>query len=102
MTPVQAREPSRVAKGFVRLLGVGEALRTNWFIVIYAIGQWWVDNEGHAFGPFPSREVAALEALEYAKRLGDSDRISLIYWPDKAGKMTLVREVTTDRTTRDR
>ena len=68
-------------------------MRTNWFIVIQSNGKWWVDNEGHAFGPFPSREVAALEAAEYANKLGDPNRTSLIYWPDETGKMTLVRDL---------
>ena len=38
-------------------------MRTNWFIVIESNGAWWVDNEGHDFGPFPSRGVAAIEAV---------------------------------------
>jgi hypothetical protein len=71
----------------------GRSLRTNWFIVIEANGKWWVDNEGHAFGPFPTREIAALEAVDYAKRLGDPSRASLIYWPDADGKMKLIREL---------
>ena len=71
----------------------GANLRTNWFIVVYANGKWWVDNEGHAFGPFPTREIAALEAIEYAKKLGDPSRLSRIYWPDRTGKMHLIREL---------
>src|SRR3954447_24482957 len=54
----------------------GTAVRTNWFIVIRSNEQWWVDNEGHSFGPFPTREVAALEALDFARTLGDKGRIS--------------------------
>ena len=68
-------------------------MRTNWFIVIESNGGWWVDNEGHDFGPFPSRGVAAIEAVNYARRLGDKSRRSLIYWPDDNGKMTLIREL---------
>jgi len=68
------------------------SLRTNWFIVVFANGKWWVDNEGHVFGPFPTREIAALEALDYARQLGDSDRRSQIYWPDDSGKHKLIRE----------
>jgi hypothetical protein len=68
-------------------------VRTNWFIVIYSGDQWWVDNEGHTFGPFPSREVAALEALDYARQLGDPDRVSQIYWPGDDGKPLLVRQL---------
>ena len=68
-------------------------MRTNWFIVIQSSGKWWVDNEGHAFGPFPSREAAAREATHYANKLGDPGRASLVYWPDENGKMTLVRDL---------
>lgn len=66
---------------------------SNWFIVIEAVGKWWVDNEGHAFGPFPSREVAALEAIDYARKLGDPLRRSQVFWPDDTGKQKLVREL---------
>ena len=68
-------------------------MRTNWFIVIQTAGAWWVDNEGHAFGPFTTREAAANEAVEYARRLGDSSRRSLIYGPDDAGKQRLIRKL---------
>ena len=71
-------------------------MRTNWFIVIHSNGEWWVDNEGHNFGPFPSRGVAALEAVNYARRLGDQSRRALVYWPNDEGKMTLVRELNGD------
>jgi hypothetical protein len=67
--------------------------QTNWFIIVQANGKWWVDNEGHAFGPFPSREVAALGALDYARKLGDSDRVSQVFWPDVDGKPKLIREL---------
>jgi len=68
-------------------------VRTNWFIVIRSNEQWWVDNEGHSFGPFPTREVAALEALDFARTLGDKGRISQIFWPDESGKLKLIREL---------
>ncbi len=68
-------------------------MRTNWFIIILSNGQWWVDNEGHNFGPFATREIAALEALDYARRMGDPERISQIYWPNDDGKLTLIREL---------
>jgi hypothetical protein len=68
-------------------------MRTNWFIVIESNGAWWVDNEGHDFGPFPSRGVAAIEAVNYARTLGDQSRRSRIFWPDDTGKMKLIREL---------
>lgn len=71
----------------------GAQVRTNWFIVVQAAGQWWVDNEGHSFGPFPTREVAALEAIDYARKLGDPARRSQVYWPDGTGKQKLIREL---------
>ena len=64
-------------------------MRTNWFIVVLANGKWWVDNEGHAFGPFPSKQIAADQAREYAQKLGDPERRSLVYWPDDSGKPVL-------------
>jgi len=67
--------------------------RTNWFIVVETNGKWWVDNEGLAFGPFPTREVAALEALDYARKLGDPDRVSQVFWPGNDGKSELIREL---------
>lgn len=86
--------PARPASLSAQGVFVEGDLRTNWFIVVQANGKWWVDNEGHTFGPFPSREVAALEAVEYARRLGDPTRGSQVYWPDETGKMRLVRELT--------
>jgi len=68
-------------------------MRTNWFIVIESNGAWWVDNEGHDFGPFPNRGVAAIEAVNYARTLGDQSRRALIFWPDDTGKMKLIREL---------
>ena len=68
-------------------------MRTNWFIVIQTAGAWWVDNEGHAFGPFATREAAADEAIAYARRLGDPGRRSLIYGPYDSGKQQLIRKL---------
>jgi hypothetical protein len=70
-------------------------VKTNWFIVIQSGGRWWVDNEGHAFGPFATREIAALEALDYARKFGDETRISQIYWPGEDGRLKLIREIET-------
>ena len=72
---------------------LGADLRTNWFIVIQANGKWWVDNEGHAFGPFPNKQMAAEQAREYAQKLGDPQRRSLVYWPDDNGKPVLVHQL---------
>jgi hypothetical protein len=68
-------------------------MRTNWFIVVEARQQWWVDNEGHSFGPFATRDIAALEALDYARTLGDPERLSQIYWPNDRGELKLIREL---------
>jgi hypothetical protein len=40
-------------------------LHTTWFIIMHAQGQWWVDHEGKAYGPFLTRE----DALDSAPRL---------------------------------
>ena len=69
-------------------------MRTNWFIVIQARGAWWIDNEGMEFGPFPTKEMAAAEALTIARKFGDARRRSRLYWPAENGEHTLIWEGT--------
>ena len=37
--------------------------------------------------------VAAVEALDYARKLGDLDRVSQVFWPDEHGRPKLIREL---------
>ena len=68
-------------------------MQTNWFIVIRSRDAWWVDNEGHSFGPFDDREEAAKHAIEYARQFRDQKRVSQIYWPNSDGKQTMLLQL---------
>ncbi len=54
-------------------------MRTCWFIVIHSVGQWWVDCEGKAYGPFASRDEAQIEAIRIAITYGDAERRSEVF-----------------------
>lgn len=65
-------------------------MRSNWFVVIRVREDWWIDNEGKAFGPFASREAACAASSRIARAFGDPKRRTLVYWPDDAGKQCLM------------
>ena len=65
-------------------------MKTRWFLVIVSQGQWWVDCEGRAFGPFESCDVAVSDAVRYAEVFEDPDRQSQIWAPDETGRMSRV------------
>ena len=67
-------------------------MRTNWFIIVKARGDWWIDNEGKEYGPFATQEQARAEALTIARTFGDIARRSRIYWPDEQGHHQLIWE----------
>ena len=67
-------------------------MRTNWFIIFLARGAWWIDNEGHEYGPFVSKRHAGTEALTIARTFGDKARRSRVYMPDDEGKHQLIWE----------
>jgi hypothetical protein len=54
-------------------------MQTCWFIVIESMGQWWVDCEGKAYGPFASRDEAQIEAVRIAITYGDGLRRSEVF-----------------------
>jgi hypothetical protein len=54
-------------------------MQTCWFIVIEAMGQWWVDCEGKAYGPFESADEAKMEAVRIAVAYGDEGRRSEVF-----------------------
>ena len=66
---------------------------TNWFVVIRVLDQWWIDNEGHAFGPFASKDAACAISSRIAVNFGDKKRRSLVFWPDETGKQRLMFEL---------
>ncbi|WP_417309541.1 hypothetical protein [Devosia sp.] len=65
-------------------------MRTCWFIVLESLGQWWVDCEGKAYGPFADREQASDEARAIAKAFGDPTRTSRVYVPTDGGAHRLI------------
>lgn len=60
-------------------------MRTCWFIVIQSQGNWWVDCEGKAYGPMPSRDGAIRHAREIAKAFTDPARQPQV-WTTKPGE----------------
>jgi len=60
-------------------------MRTCWFIVIESLGQWWVDCEGKAYGPFVSKDEAKIEAIRIAITYGDNDRRSEVFISEPDG-----------------
>ena len=60
------------------------------FLVIRSGGNWWVDFEGAAEGPFPSRENAALEARSLAQLKAHSGRDAEVLVPDEQGRYWVI------------
>jgi hypothetical protein len=60
------------------------------YIVIFSRGKWWVDFEGRAHGPHPTREVAALEARNQAQFSAHMDRPCEVLVPDAGGRYWVV------------
>lgn len=60
------------------------------YLVIRSQGNWWVDFEGKAHGPFTSRETAALEARSLARFQSHTGRNSEVLVPDDQGKYWVV------------
>jgi hypothetical protein len=60
------------------------------YIVIQSTGKWWVDFEGRAHGPFPSREGAALEARSQAQFSANMEKPARVLVPDNQGKYWII------------
>ena len=60
------------------------------YLVIHSRGDWWVDFEGKAHGPFSSRENAALEARSLARFQTHTGRHSEVLVPDEHGKYWVI------------
>lgn len=65
-------------------------MKTCWFIVIESMGEWWVDCEGKAYGPFESREDAESEAKYIALTYGDETRRSQVFAAEENGGHRLI------------
>ena len=66
------------------------ATATALYIVIQSQGKWWVDFEGRAHGPHPSREAAAMEARNQAQFMSHMERPSEVLVPGGDGKYWVV------------
>ena len=62
-------------------------MQTCWFVVIHSNGRWWVDCEGTSYGPFTSRDEAAIEGAVLARTFGDDRRRAEVWAPDEHGRM---------------
>jgi hypothetical protein len=62
------------------------------YVVILSRDSWWVDFEGKAHGPFPTREVATSEAKQLAQFSAHSGRASEVLVPDDTGRHRVVWE----------
>lgn len=60
-------------------------MQTCWFIVIQSMGQWWVDCEGKAYGPFETADEAKIEAIRIAITYGDDSRRSEVFVSEPGG-----------------
>lgn len=65
-------------------------MATALYVVILSRGQWYVDLEGKAHGPFSSRETAALEGKQLAQLAAHLNRPSEVLVPDQDGKYWVV------------
>lgn len=65
-------------------------MKTCWFIVIESMGEWWVDCEGKAYGPFESRADAEAEAKYIALTYGDETRRSQVFAAEENGGHRLI------------
>lgn len=65
-------------------------MKTCWFLVVAARGQWWVDCEGKSYGPFETAERATANAVRFGEVFGDAGRQSQVWAPDDDGRMRQV------------
>ena len=65
-------------------------MATALFIVIKSQGQWWVDFEGRPYGPYGSRELAAMEAKNQAQYKAHAERPAEVLVPDGDGKYWII------------
>jgi hypothetical protein len=65
-------------------------MSTALYVVISSRGDWWVDIEGRASGPFATREAAAVEATQLAQFAAHTGRESEVLVPDDSGRHRVV------------
>jgi hypothetical protein len=62
------------------------------YIVILSGGNWWIDLEGTAYGPFTSREAAKQEAIVLANHAAPTGRPSEVRVPDETSRYAIAWE----------
>jgi hypothetical protein len=62
------------------------------YIVIFSGSNWWVDLEGKAYGPFPTREAAKQQAIVLAAAAGSTGRQREVRVPDDRSRYTVAWE----------
>lgn len=67
------------------------------YLVIRSRDNWWVDFEGTAYGPFETREAAALEARTLARIREHTGRPSEVLVPDGDGRYWVIWSSQYDR-----
>jgi hypothetical protein len=65
-------------------------MSTALYVVISSRGDWWVDFEGQASGPFATKEDAAVEATQLARFASHSGHDSEVLVPDEHGRHRIV------------
>lgn len=65
-------------------------MSTALYVVISSRGDWWVDFEGRASGPYPTKEDAAVEATQLARFASHSGHDSEVLVPDENGRHRIV------------
>lgn len=65
-------------------------MKTCWFIVIESMGDWWVDCEGKAYGPFETKDDAEYEAKYIAMTYGDQARRAQVFAAEENGAHRLI------------
>lgn len=60
------------------------------YLVIQSRNAWWVDLEGHASGPYATREDAAMEARDQARFAAHSGEDGEVLVPDEEGRYWVV------------
>jgi len=65
-------------------------MKTCWFLVVRARGEWWVDCEGKSYGPFENVDHATSNAVRFGQVFGDAGRQSQVWAPDDSGRMRQV------------
>lgn len=65
-------------------------MSTALYVVISSRGDWWVDFEGRASGPYSTKEDAAVEATHLARFAAHSGHESEVLVPDENGRHRIV------------